>query len=121
LNRLGFPNKQILKQSIASFLAVTFLFISTSAQAEYEVKNSNFSKYFTSLEYNFSDTFHAVQPQLKVVKSGQYQLQLFPSVGKALGFAKALNNTYRNFLPQVSGIQIHLLTILELIICTNAP
>lgn len=121
MNKVGFPNLQILKQSIATFLAVTFLFISLTAKAEHELKISDSSEYLTSLDSNFSDTFQAVQPKIRVINPAQFQLQLFTSVEQNLYSLRDLLFFKEFILPQVLGVQAHLLTILEFVICTNAP
>ncbi len=107
---------------MAAFLALTLLFISLSAKAEYEVNVGNSTEYLTSLDSNFQDTFQAIQPKLRVINPGQFQLQLFHSADLLLSTEKSeLPYPKGIFHPQVFGVQIHLLTILKFVICTNAP
>lgn len=121
MKKLRFLNLQILKQSITTFLAVTFLFISLTAKAEHEVNIGDSTEYLTSLDSNFSDTFQAVQPKIRVINPAQFQLQLLTCVDQNLYSLRDLLFTKDFILPQVLGVHAHLQTILEFVICTNAP
>jgi len=121
VNKIGFTNYQILKQSVAAFLAVTLLFISAFSQAEQEVKNSNSTEYFTSLDSNFSDSFQAIQPELRIINASKAKIFLPSVVEPLIDHYTAVVYPKANILPQVFGIQSHLVTILKFVICTNAP
>ena len=119
--KIGFSKFQILKQSVAAFLAITLLFISGFAPIEQEVKKANSTEYFTSLDSNFSDSFQGIQPKLRVISSGQVKLQLISTFEANFKVTNTLVYRNQSILPQVLGIQPDLLSIIKFVICTNAP